>query len=366
MPPADTSPQDSAALRTKAPELDIPTVLTRWQTVSVLARVVRSRFSGALTFEEAAGIRRVVVHDGDFVTVASGVEGESLISFLAERGDIAAETASHLGPRLPHFGRHAGAALIAHGHLRQDELWVVLRAHAEWLLGHIVLMSQGTASVDQEVPSRLQAEPAVFGGAPGAEVLVEIVRRVLPTQEALRALGGPRAQLLSGAYHHLLRECGLDDAANLLLEEIDGFSVGEAIARSGSPSFATVLYAIRELGIEEVRTDREGQAFSRGEDSSALDDEAVRRRVQARLALVEEADYFALLGVGRNATLHDVQRAYLALRTQFDPARVLSARTADLAGDVETILMVVEEAYEVLGDDSRRDRYRRALEASLH
>ena len=94
-----------------------------------------------------------------------------------------------------------------------------------------------------------------------------------------------------------------------------------------------------------------------------LDDEALRARVRARLALVEEGDSFALLGVPRTATSYEIRRAYLELRRTFEPARILTATTADLADDVRLVVEVVEEAYEILRDAPRRERYKRAIEA---
>jgi DnaJ-class molecular chaperone len=93
-----------------------------------------------------------------------------------------------------------------------------------------------------------------------------------------------------------------------------------------------------------------------------LDASALRDRVATRRALVEEGDYFALLGVDRNVTQYDLRRAYQALRRDLDPDRVLTAATVDLRNDVEAILEVVDEAYDILRDPVRRERYRRALE----
>ena len=66
----------------------------------------------------------------------------------------------------------------------------------------------------------------------------------------------------------------------------------------------------------------------------------------------------------RAATAYDIRRAYATLRREFEPSRVLGAKTADLRDDVDLIIEVLEEAYEILKDERRRDRYRRALEAS--
>ena len=96
----------------------------------------------------------------------------------------------------------------------------------------------------------------------------------------------------------------------------------------------------------------------------ALDEDAIRERVRARLALVDEADYFALLGVSPDATGYEVRRAFLELRRAFDPQRVLTPQIVDLAADVRKIVSVLEEAYEILRDNARRERYRRAILAT--
>ena len=94
-----------------------------------------------------------------------------------------------------------------------------------------------------------------------------------------------------------------------------------------------------------------------------MHDEALRAKIQSRRALVEEGDYFALLGVPRGATGYDIRRSYVELRRQFGPSEALRQSTLDLQDDLETILDVLDEAYEILRDQQRRERYRRAIEA---
>ncbi|HXK20203.1 MAG TPA: hypothetical protein VNG33_20465, partial [Polyangiaceae bacterium] len=151
--------------------LELPSTLRAGEAVRCLALAVRSRYTGAVAFEAPDGMRRVVFRDGDFVTAATSVDHESLVACLIERGTLPADFNAKLGRKLPLFGRHAGAALIAHGYLQQDELWPVLRSHAEWLIGRIAKLERAETGVELEVPPRLATEPAVFGGATGAEVL---------------------------------------------------------------------------------------------------------------------------------------------------------------------------------------------------
>jgi hypothetical protein len=358
------------AARREAPQPEIPTSLGTGDAIRAFARVVRARYSGALAFEDGEGIRRVLFRDGDFVTAASGADGESLVEFLTQRGDIPEDIATRIGRKLPQFGRHAGAALIAQGHLRQDDLWPVLRAHAEWLVGRIAMLARGQVSLEAEAPARLQAEPAVFGGATGAEVLVEIVRRAVAPEEAMLRLGGPAALLQKGTNLALLGECAIADNEADIVRSIGEEAVSEVLRRVGHKDFAAVLYVLVELsvlavGTAERRTSRGAKREREpGVKPDRLDHAALRARILARKALSEEGDYFALLGVARTATSYDIRRAYSSLKEEFDPGKILTSEIVDLRDDVELILEVLAEAYEILEDDLRRDRYRRALDAS--
>lgn len=344
------------------PAISIPTAIGPGDVVRALAELIRSRFSGAFLVEDDLGVRRVVLRDGDFVMVASGIEGESLVAFLIQRGDLSAE-AARLERKLPQFGRHAGAALIAHGHLRQDELWPVLRAHAEWLLGKTLGVERGSGDLETELPARLLSEPAVFGGATGAEVLIETLRRVVTPEQALHSLGGLSGRLAVGQYRSLLNECALSNQESHLVEQCPGKTVSQVMTEAGSNDFAAALQALAALGVLSVLapTARDIAAEKVTAPRDAFDDSAIRARIGLRRALVEEGDYFAFLGVDREATGYQIRHAYLDLRREFDPSTLLTAATAQLRDDVDVILEVLDEAYEVLRDAPRRERYRRAL-----
>jgi hypothetical protein len=366
--PTNTSQKAKSVPPPQAPLAPLPaSVLGATDAPVILARAIASRASGALCVESAEGIRRAVMREGDIVTAASGIDSESLLAFLGARGDLPRERVQQLQGKLPPFGRHAGAALVAHGHLRQDQLWPVLRAHAEWIIGRAILVQEGTALIESEPPGRLRGEPSVFGGSTGAEVLVEVVRRVVAPEDAVVRLGGHAARLAEGSQPALLSECALDATERDLILGTRGSTVGEILQAASTPDFASVLYAVSLLGVVGVIR---GLAESRADpvadeaEIEALDEEAIRARVRARLELVDEGDYFAVLGVSRDATGYEVRRAFLDLRRVFEPSRLLTPKIADLADDVRKITSVLEEAYEILSDSARRERYRRAIQAA--
>lgn len=332
--------------------------------IGTLASAIRRRFTGAIAFESDAGIRRVVLRDGDLVTVSSGIPDESLLHFLVSAGVLGKDVSAQLGHRVPSFGRHAGAALIAGGYLPQDQLWPTLRAHAEFILGRALSQITGVAALETTVPERLRAEPSVFGGATGSEVLVEICRKVVSPDVALERLGGEHVRLRRGEHFRLLEECAIGDDERAALPKLEALDLGDALAAAPGEEFPCVVYALRELGVLVVtRSEPRSDAETRRR-VDPLDDAAIRRAVLARRALVDEADYFTLLGVPRSATGYHIRRAYLELKRAFDPSVVLRPGTLELRDDVDVIIDVLQEAYDVLREPVRRERYRRALEAS--
>jgi hypothetical protein len=345
---------------------DLPGELGLGDALSAFAICVRERATGALVIDAPEGVRRILLRDGDVVTAASGLDDESLVGFLGTRGDIAPDVAAQLIGKIPAYGRHAGAALVANGHISQDQLWPVLRAHAEWILSCAVLAEKGAASFEVNPPGRLRAEPSVFGGATGSEVLIEVVRRSIPAAAALPRLGGAGARLADGPRWELLSECALSEAEQQWLGRAKGATIEEALESGPGDDLAPVVYALVQIGVLSIETagmknNKKKRAAPR-ERFDAIDAQAVRSQVKARLNLVEEGDYFSLLGVPRSATAYEIHRAYLELRRGLEPSRVLNAATADLADDLDLIIEVLDEAHDVLRDQSRRERYRRAIE----
>jgi len=348
-------------------ESSTPAVVGPGDAIRVVARAIAARKTSSMCLAAADAERRVVLRDGDVVTTSSTAEEESLLAFLGVRGDLPRDTVRRLGPSFPPFGRHAGAALVARGYLRQDQMWPTLRAHAEWVLARTLQTSSARLVVEAQPPGRLAAEPSVFGGSTGAEVFVEAVRRIVSPPEAIERMGGLGSRFGEGPEMRLLAECALDAAETNRVRGATGRSLREVLEASPEGELATILFALSQLGVVEVfRAVRDGpaDAAERSAADATIDADAIRERVRARLQLVEDGDYFAVLGVTPEATGYEVRRAFLELRRAFDPSRTLTPEVADLAEDVRKITVVLEEAYEILKDSARRERYRRAIEGA--
>ena len=346
---------------TRSREL-FPPAVQREAIVSVVAQAIAYRATGAMAFARTDGVRRITFREGDFVAATSTSPDESLVAFLGIRGDVPRETLRRLGNRFPACGRHAGAALVARGYLRQDQMWLTLRAHAEWLLGRVLELPDARLSVESELDAKSSGEPSVFGGSSGASVFVDVVRRVISPADAVTRLGGPDARVDAGDAPGLLEECALDSSDLDLVRASVGRSLDDALGKAPEAGIAAILLALVHMGVVTIHAAANANVASSTSDDEALDDHALRERIRARLQLVEEGDYFAVLGVPRNATGYEIRRAFLELRRAFEPSRVSTSTLADLYDDLRTIVAVLEEAYDILKDSAQRERYRRAIE----
>jgi hypothetical protein len=326
-----------------------------------LARAIQDRQSGAIAQQEGTGLRRVVLTDGDISIVTSTLRSEGLAHFLESRGDITNEVLQSLGS-IPGFGRHAGAALVARGLLQQEDLWPVLRSHAEWILGKALLSEEQTL-YEETVPARILEEPAVFGGAAGTEIYLEAVRRVVPGEQAYRLLGAGSMVLSVGRHESLLAESALAPSEQQTLHDVVGKPL-DRVKRS-HPDLLSVILGLTYLGVFSTGGEAPRPPSEKKEHlevrSDEIDDEAFVTRVMSRRALVDDGDYFSILGITRSATSYEIDRAHHELLAEYSEQK-LNPRTLHLQDDLKLLRETIDEAHLVLRDDVRRMRYRSALE----
>lgn len=92
-------------------------------------------------------------------------------------------------------------------------------------------------------------------------------------------------------------------------------------------------------------------------DAEAALVEIDRRRIDERLALARDSDYFSLLGVGREAGRAELLRAYADLRDTFADEQLEPRTREELAELLAELHAALEEAREVLLDEALREAY---------
>ena len=326
----------------------------------VLARMFALGFTGRVLFRKDEVEKVVYFDQGRPVFAASNAAGDRMGELLVREGKITASQYERCQVLVEQSGRRMGEILVDYGYLKRRELLPAVRRHVEdivyslfgWDRGHYHVTTDPNPSAER---IRLSRHPAAL--------VLEGIRRKLG-RTTLEKLLGPASTVIEVPDRERLG--GILNTGDLAAEEraalagFDGQADLAQVARATGVDIADVLplaWGLCVLGLASARrTETESADESTalvGETDLAID----RERVHARWQLVTEADYFALLGVRRDATGFEIRRAYQAARRDFAADCFPPDLRRELARELEDIASVLDEAFRVLRDDRLRQTY---------
>ena len=325
----------------------------------LLAKLFAQSGTGRIAFRRD-DVEKVVYFDAGRPVFASSDEpGDRMGELLVREGKITAAQYERCQTHVAQSGRRMGEILVDFGYLKRRELLPAVRRHVEdivyslfgWDRGHYHITPDQTASGER---IRLSRHPA--------SLILEGVRRKLDRSTLERLVGPPSTvvevrdrERLGGVVNS--SDLGAEERA--ALAAFDGQADLAAVARASAGDVADILplaWGLCVLGLATLRradAELEEATALVGETDLAID----RERVRARWQLVTEADYFALLGVRRDATAFEIRRAYQAARRDFAADGFPADLRRELARELDDIAIVIDEAFRVLRDDRLRGTY---------
>jgi len=326
----------------------------------LLAKMFAGGATGRVLFRHDDVEKIVFFDQGRPVFASSSEPRDRMGGLLVREGKITASQYDRCQAVVAESGRRMGEILVDFGYLKRRELLPAVRRHVEdivyslfgWDRGHYQITTDPQPSAER---IRLSRHPAA--------IVLEGIRRKLDRTSLERLIGPPSTVI---EVRDRERLGGIINMGDLAAEErsalaaFDGQADLSTVARIGGVDVADVLplaWGLCVLGLATARrTDTEvpDEATALvGETDLAID----RERVRARWQLVTEADYFALLGVRRDATAFEIRRAYQAARRDFAADCFPSDLRRELAQELDDIANVLDEAFRVLRDDRLRITY---------
>lgn len=332
---------------------DAPAIVVRMWANAATGRVVFWR----------GEVEKIVFFDRGRPVFASSTElHDRMGELLYREGKITHSQYMHSKSLVAESGRRMGEILVDLGYLKRRELYPAVRRHVEDIIYSVFAWDHGSYRIAlEEVATseriRLSRHPEAL--------VVEGIRRKLD-RHVLERLVGPPSTVLELTDRE--RVLGLATTIELTADEraaisaIDGQADLPAVARASQTSIGALFplaWALIVLGYAVARREG-GEVVDNGDElvAPAESDLAIdRERVRARWLLVADADYFALLGVRRDATSFEIRRAYEASRRDFAAEGFPVELRRELARELDDISTVLDEAFRVLRDDSLRRQY---------
>ncbi|HVV87699.1 MAG TPA: DUF4388 domain-containing protein, partial [Kofleriaceae bacterium] len=327
---------------------------------ALVARMFAQSFTGRVVFRRAAVEKTIHFDGGRPVFATSNQLHDRMGELLHREGKITREQHDRCRDLVRETGRRMGEILVERGYLKRRELLPAVRRHIEDIIYSLFAWDGGeyrVAAGDGAGNERIRLSRHA------AAIILEGVRRKLD-HDLLEQLLGPPGTVVTITDREKL--AAVTAVADLSREEraalaaLDGVADLDQVARASGAGLETVYqlaWSLSLLGLvaPRRRADDDGEAGALvGESDLRID----RERVRARCDLCADADYFALLGVRRDATGFEIRRAYEAARRDFAPESFPPELRRELAADLDDIAAVLDEAYRVLRDDPLRSAYR--------
>ncbi len=318
----------------------------------------QSRFTGRVDLEQGRVRKQLWLEHGDLVFAGSSLPDDRLVNTLVRRGVLTRaqhDAARSLAAKDP---RRVGKLLVEAGFLKPDELPASIRAQVQSIAASTFGWGSGRWSIedDDRCDEAVRLEDSL------ARLLMQGMceRLERDTLQSLLGGGGVYPLLRTGARPDELGiDLGLDAGQRRLLGQLDGRRDLDRLCERSVLSDRLVLatvYGLHVLGLAELS--EEALASADAVDPEALD----RARIEERLKLVREADYFKILGLPREAGAADVRRAHREVRATFEDGAVEETTRDVLKRELLEIRAALDDALQLLSEDDLRLAYLAHLE----
>ncbi len=336
--------------------------LKNYKLPDLLIGIQRGTKTGVLEIVSESVVKQVYIRNGDMVFAESSFEDDRLGEMLLREGRITVRQFNEASKRLVETGEKLGRILVEMSCMTPHELYqAVQRQVNEIILSLFTLeegafeFREGSPHADNLITLIISAANIIYRGIKRIESVV-YVKQMCPSSEAV----------LDVSQHpmNIFQSISLEHTDMEILALINGkHHLKDILTLSPVTDFETLKTIASFYRVGIVATKEKGDApsmVSAGDVMEEKIDEApgeFLRKVEELHDQCESADYYLFLGVDTQTTMDEIQKAYYNISKQYHPDRHFDFPEDDIKGKLIRIAAYATEAYTVLSDLVRRERY---------
>jgi len=339
----------------------------------VLRRIFLNGWKGTLRVSRRDEVRNLFFERGELRTATSSREGQKIGAFLKRRGWITDRDLAWALETVTRQGRvRLGKVLVERGLVSRTVLDAEMRRLVEEIVFSTFEWEEGDFRFD---PSTGVVDPDVALDLSTAALIVEGIRR-LPESDVFRQRLGPgsRVPVLAGDPMLRFQYLPLTPQEAYLLSRVDGVMDLDGLLKLGGASrgaAAKIVYALLSCGILEWKSEDTLLTPSAGLERLNVEVSAQapsRPLGYAEMVLntyrrIDWLTHYELLGVPREATKDEIQKAYLERSRSFHPDLRHRPDLAECGKELDTVFNRLTKAYQTLSDSDARAQYDASLDA---
>jgi len=317
----------------------------------IVGRIFAERRTGKLRMAKGAAQTVIYFLEGKVVYATSAEAQQRLGPILVREGKISAsDNALAMSLMMP--GKRFGEILVHLGKIQSEELAKAIARQVTSICTSAFCLQEGQYRFNEgaKIPHDLHlldlSTPAI---------VMEGIRRMPIRDELKSSLGAPtQSPKLASPTTQISRLVALQPPEVQTLARIDGAMTITDIVRT-APGRETetwkLLYGLRVLGLLEGVAPVKGVAAADARRSPEASD------LDQMFALINDLDYYDVLGVTDNASTAEIKRAYNRLSKLHNPDQYGASGAAEKQKKAERVFARLTEAYQVLVADDERKAY---------
>lgn len=344
----------------------------------LLRRIYRQRLTGKLSCLSVAANKTLYFDQGAIIYAKSTLEEDSLANTMLKTGQLNQQTFQQASTFAKEKGLRFSAALIKGGWVAPDKLKDLISEQFCQIVYSLFTWESG----HYEIRSGPARKSSVKISLSTADIIFEGLRKIENIDLLKKWLGDFRWKLCVTKDPFLLyQSINLKPKEAFVVSRIESArSIEEILSMGGLPEDETIrtLCGLLAVGLLEWV---KGEKPQEDEGPVSISQIIVNRKPEVEVPAfdmksaatfcyevenvvntVDSGNYYAILGLSRNATDEEIRRAYTERSQKFHPDHhtQLAKYNLSLRNDLEKIFTRVSEAYRVLINPMTRQNYDRS------
>jgi len=330
----------------------------------ILLDLQRSDATGVLEFRNDPICKRIYEKNGVMVFATSNEAEDRLEEILLRAKKITLDHYYQSVEIMKKEGKTQWRVLVELGYLEPQELILAVKHQAEEIILRLFSWEDGSVSFIEgslpadTIPLKLGAANLIFQGIKRINN-TEYFNHICPTMDTILDYSIEPLDLFQDIH--------FSESDKDILSLIDGnLTMKEILTISSHGNFPTMkiicaLLSTRIIKMKDARIiEDRGIVDILKEPETGVDSEYTKK-VKDLYSRCKSMDYYTILGIGRDATLSMIRRAYYKKAKEFHPDKHFHTESDTIRKKLTELFSYITDAYKTLSDPAERKKYDQGL-----